>query len=293
MCLPDEAAVKLSIRRSLSRELAHCRELLQLGLATPDPAIIKRRRLTGDTVTVVLGLFVKACLSYRAIIHLCEAGLDRSAAPLSRSLLETYLNLTFLVRRRITLYTFCNGTKKPLDLFERKLDTQFRTDLYCAYCVLRDEMMVGQWPKTPGLKRTGKAAHQKLSAIPSLHLATLGEQWKKRLGKRPPTCVGLHIADFAGSLGRSFYVLYRSAYAVDSQSVHQSDALDYLDISDTADTIAPRWHSSIGDVRWKLRLSSMMFLGCVEELQKRFHFGQDINRRIHERAADLRSWPQR
>ena len=127
MSLPNETKVKRVIARRLACELAQCKRLLQFGLEVPDPTVIDRCRLNVDTVAMVMALYTKACMSYRAILHLCEAGLDRSAAPVSRSLFETFLNLTLLVRRRVKLchFDFHAGTKKPLDLYGKKLDTPF------------------------------------------------------------------------------------------------------------------------------------------------------------------------
>lgn len=163
MSLPGETANRKAIARWLAVELAQCKQLLQFGVELPDPAVLNRHQLGDDTMVAVMGLFTKACISYRAIILLGESGLDLSTAPVNRSLFETFLNLSFLLRRRVSLYTFDFGdtiTRKPFDLFGRKLDVHFRTDLYWASSLLRDEKMVKQWARTPGLKRTGKDANR-------------------------------------------------------------------------------------------------------------------------------------
>lgn len=295
MAIPGETTVKRAIANLLRDELAYCRSLLEFGVGLPDSAVINQRRLKADTVTVVMGLYTKACLSYRAILHLCEVGLDRSAAPVNRSLFETLLNLTFLLRRRVSLRRFgfsagkIRPTKTPVNLHGRKLDTEFRTDLYCAFCTLRDQKMVGQWPITPGLKRTGKDAHKRLSALPQPHIAAVGADWEKALAKAN-TCTGLSVADYAASLGREFYMLYRSVYAFDSQSVHQSDSLAYLDIDDAATNISPRWHTSPEQVRTTLQMASLMFVGCMRELNMRLRFGRDVADRISGFATALNGW---
>ena len=295
MALPDETKVKRAIAAILSDELAYSRKVLAFGIDVPDPVVINQRRLKADTVTVAIGLYAKACLSYKGIIHLCEVGLDRTAAPVSRSLFETLLNLTFLLRRRVVLYQFDFATQKktpkktPLNLFGKKLDTQFRTDLYCAFCELRDQKMVGQWPKTPGLKRTGKSAHKRLSALPQSYVPALGTDWEKRL-KENNTCAGLSIADYAASLGKAFYMLYRSVYAMDSHSVHQRDSLAYVEIDDAVTNISPRWYTSPDEVRDALQMASLMFVGCMEQLNRRLRFGQDVTDRISEFANALKDW---
>jgi len=297
MTLPHQRTVKRAVAAILSEELAYCRKLLSFGVDLPKPAVINKCRLKADTVTAAMGLYTKACLSYKGIIHLCEAGLDRTAAPVNRSLFETLLNITFLLRRRVSLnqFDFAAGkktpTKKPLGLFGKKLDTHFRTDLYCAFCTLRDQKMVGQWTRTPGLKRTGKAAHKRLSALPQPHVAAIGAQWEKRL-KEKNTCAGLGIADYAASLGKGFYMWYRSVYAMDSQSVHQSDSLAYLEIDDRVTNIAPRWYTSPDQVRETLKIASLMFVRCTDELNRRLRFGRDASDRITDFRNELNGWTQ-
>ena len=149
--------------------------------------------------------------------------------------------------------------------------------------------MVQGWLRTPGLKRTGKHAHKRLSTAPRSHVAAVGPAWEKRL-KNSTTCVGLTIADYAASLGPYFRMLYASVYAVHSQNVHQSDGSDYFDVGGNIDSISPRWHTDPAEVRWMLYLSSMMFLGNIEELHKRFRFGENTSRLIQRYAADLERW---
>jgi hypothetical protein len=131
MRLPGEAKLRRTVVADLGAEFAFCGKVLSFGVDLPDPAVINQRRLKADTVTAAIGLYTKACLSYKGIVGLCEAGLDRTAAPVNRSLFETLLNLTFLLRRRVSLYTFdfARKSKTPLNLFGKKLNTEFRTDL--------------------------------------------------------------------------------------------------------------------------------------------------------------------
>jgi hypothetical protein len=290
MPLPNERRVKQSIRQLLEGELEKCYQLLDLGIGLPAPEKFNRSQIAADALVMMVGLYTKACLSYRSVIHLCEAGLDRSAASINRSLLETLLNLAFLARRKVSLYHFNNGKRTPVDLHGKKLTPEFRTVLYCAYCLIRDKAMFGHWATTPGLKRTGKYAHSKLSGLSHPHILALGPDWEKQLGKNPTTCAGIPIKDFAESLGKHFLALYRSIYAVDSQNVHQSDAFDYVEVDDACNHFEPKWHTSPDKVRWALRQASMVFLGCVIELEKRFRFGDKIRQQIKVVDQDLRNW---
>jgi hypothetical protein len=261
LILPNETTARNTIRKVLAEELELCKDLLQFGARLPDPAVINANRMPEDTVFTVLGLFTKACVSYRSIIHLCEAGFSHGAAPIRRSLFETFLNLTFLVRRRV----FLRG---------RALDMRFRTDLYHAFCVLRYEKMIGQWANTPGIMRSGKSNHRSLTALPQPFVDVVGPEWKDRL-RNSNTCAGLSIADYSAILGKSSYMLYRVVYAMDSQNTHQNDFQEYLDIDDQMQSMSPRWHTSPNEVRQMLHYSSIMFLRCADELHKRFKFGNE------------------
>jgi hypothetical protein len=103
------------------------------------------------------------------------------------------------------------------------------------------------------------------------------------------TCAGLKIADYAASLGRSYYTLYRSVYARDSQRVHQRDSLSYVEIDDAVPSVSPRWYTSPHHVRETLDIASLLFVSCMEQLNKRLRFGQHATDRIGEFVDELGS----
>lgn len=291
MALPNEEKVRRLIKHTLAAELALCDRLLDFGIGLHAPEIIDCSRLRADTVTVVMGLFTKACLTYRSIIALCEAGLDRSAAPASRSLFETFMNLTFLVRRRVTLCRFGNGKKTAVKFHGKNLDVEFRTALYCItlFSKIRRWLLSGRRRRG---SNAGKGVHDKLAALPSPHVGHVGPDWESKL-RESNTCAGISVSDLAASLGRHFYMIYRSLYAFDSQSVHQTDALHYIQVDEEAEAARPLWFTSPDESRQMLHRSSMIFLGCAEELHKRFRFGNEAEKEIREIAAALKRWKLR
>ena len=212
--------------------------------------------------------------------------------PLSRSLFETALNLAFLTRRRVSLYQFNQNKSKPrtpLDLFGKKLTLEFRTALYNAFCLLREEHLFKQWDWTPGLIRRGKRIRMAAATIPRAYVAAIGSEWEKRLGNAN-TCAGLSIADFAASLGTQLRKWHRSVYAEDSQSVHQSDVTDYLECDPRTGIVRPKWHAVLDDSRGAMRRAGVVFHGCVGELHKRFRFGPEVQERLSYFAGRLRTW---
>ena len=287
--LPHETDIQNAIARLLEHELNCASNLLAFGISLLGKKNLQRIRLPHDSAVTAVGLFVKASISFRAVIYLCAAGLDRSAMPVSRSLFETSLNLTFLVRRRVALYRFNDSTRTKLDLFGKRLSPKFRTALYNAWCVLRDEKMANDQARTPGLKRAGRLFRKKLDAVERPYVDDIGSDWETRI-KKENTCVGLSIVDFAASLGNHFRNWYRIVYAMDSKSVHQSDMLNYLIGDENSATFSPRWHSSPDEVKEALHKASEIYLCCVGEMNRRFDFGKFESDAIKQFCDDLRHW---
>jgi len=144
--LPHESTVRKSIRQNLAEELACANSFLRFGVVLPTTKDVNTVNLPGDTIVSAIGLFVKASTSFRAIIHLCESGLERSAQPLSRSLFENFVYLSFLIRRRVTLYRFNESNKTSLPLHGATLTPKFRTALFNAWSILRDIHSINNQP---------------------------------------------------------------------------------------------------------------------------------------------------
>ena len=292
--IPNELQVRQAIPQRLATELQCAHDLLKFGVNLPTSKDPHECRLPHDTVVTALALFVKASLSFRGVIALCQVGLDRSAMPVSRSLFETTLNLVFLVRRRVSLHCFNDSKKKPktpLPLLGMKLTPKFRTALYNAWCVLREEKSIAAWQKTPGLKRHGKGVAKNLAGIDRPYVDAIGTNWEERI-KGANTCTGLSIENFAASLSPHFRKWYRTIYSEDSKSVHQSHMLNYLDADKSSGTFFPRWYTSPQDVSAALLRASTIYICCVEEMNKRFYFGLQAKEQIKQHGAALRNWPQ-
>ena len=151
---------------------------------------------------------------------------------------------------------------------------------------------MGAWTRTPGLKRDGKRIAKKLVGIERPYVDVIGTAWEERI-KGANTCTGLSIEDFAASLSPHLRKWYRTIYADDSKSVHQSDMLNYLDADESTGTFFPRWHTAPKDVRATLSRASTIYLCCVEEMNKRFRFGLQAKVKIKQVGDALRNWPSR
>lgn len=276
--------------QKLPEELKSADALLEFGMNLPTRKDLHSVKFPRDAVVTVVGLLTKAHVTFRSIIVLCGQGLDRPATALSRSLFETLLNLTFLVRRQVSLHQFNDSKtkpKSPLPLHGKTLTPEFRLALFNAWTLLRDEKMVNNWRRTPGLKRQGHRTYKKLSPLDRSYIDSIGTDWEKAIKGRN-TCVGLDIVDFAASLGPTFRQWYRSVYAGDSAFVHQSDIPSYLAVTEDGN-FTPQLYTSAQQVSGVLHRSSLLYLGCISEMNKRFRFCADAAETIADfgrRLAD-------
>ena len=275
--LPRESEVTACLESQLAEEFNIARDLLRLGLLLTGLKDLNKSSLPHDSVVTVLGIYVKATITFRAIIHLCESGLDRCALPLSRSLFENCLYLSFLARRKVSLFRFNDSKSKPrspLTLHGKALTPEFRTALYNAWCSLKDEKNVKGWEKTPGLKRSGQQASKRLRQTEMAYLAQIGSEWETQI-KGSNTCVGLGIADFAASMGGFYPAWYRTIYAGESQSVHQADMLNYMEFNEEDASFSPRWFTSPVLVKGTLVRAAMIFNQCIKEMHSRFRYNRE------------------
>jgi len=276
--------------KKLSTQLNLADALLDFGMKLPGQKDLHSTSFPRDSVVTVIGLFTKANVTFRSIIVLCNQGLDRPATALSRSLFETLLNLAFLTRKRVSLNIFNDSKAKPktpVPLHGKKLTPEFRLALFNAWCLLRDNKMVDNWKRTPGLKRHGQRTQKKLTRLDKSYIDAIGPEWAKDIKKN--TCVGLDIVHFAASLGPVYHQWYRSVFATDSSFVHQSDIPSYLDITEDGN-FTPRIYTSAEQVSGVLHRSAMLYLGCIEEMNKRFRFGDEAVKSITEFGQRLKNW---
>ena len=94
---------------------------------------------------------------------------------------------------------------------------------------------------------------------------------------------------FAASLGGDLRKWYRIVYASDSSFVHQTDITTYLAPIEDGN-FTPRLYTSVKQVLGVLHRSSILYLGCIIELNKRFKFGNDASASIDTFSQRLNGW---
>ena len=53
---------------------------------------------------------------------------------------------------------------------------------------------------------------------------------------------------------------------------------------------APRWFTTPDHVRTTLHKAALISLGCIEELNKRFRFGNAAKTQLHDIGKELQAW---
>ena len=148
---------------------------------------------------------------------------------------------------------------------------------------------IRRYSSTPGVKRAGRRLQKKIDAMHRPYVDTIGADWEKTI-KKSNTCSGLSIKDFASSLGSAYRLWHGLVYSSDSQHVHQSDMTEFLECDEANGTFSPRWFTSPDQVRTTLHKAVLISLGCIDELNKRFKFGETAKANIHNFGKELRSW---
>ncbi len=284
--LTDEDAARHAIRTSLATELNDTAEMLQFGRALPELIHPDTHAELEGILIAPLALFVKAGMSFRGARMLCENALDRTAAPVVRSMFETFLTIAFLLRRDISLRHFSRGVETPVDLLREQLTPEFRMAMYAAWCVVKDEQAIERMRFVPELAPGGDQLSRRLATIGrTAHVDTVGPEWEKRLRKNN-TCAGISIADLAYSMGHA--VLHGTLYWKASGSVHQSDATEYLDFDHAAKAFVPRWYTSIQQVRRTLHNAATIYWLCLVELHDCLRI--NVGPQVKAFESRLRAW---
>jgi len=138
----DDDSAQGAIRISLQDELNDAAEMLRFGLGLPELIRPDVHDEFQGSLIVPIGLFVKASMSFRGACLLCESNLHRTAAPIIRSMFETFLTIAFLLRRNVSLQHFDKGVLRPIKLLGKKLTRDFRMAMYAAWCVVKQELAI-------------------------------------------------------------------------------------------------------------------------------------------------------
>jgi hypothetical protein len=287
--LPFEDRARQDVVDTFPKELAACRDLLQLALdvlgcdrsgnlqipSTLVPGVGE------DARSLALGLYAKASKQFRCIMLLGEAGFGSEVTVLTRSLFETALALEFVMKAEVILK---RGGKVVNFDTSRPLTTDFRAMLYAARVAFEAEHRLKMLNAEPALR-----VHVEILVNPVAIAANattarnaVGHLW---WGLLKQGYSGLKVKDLADSLGVAAY--YGMIYGPQSEVAHAGDAFGHFDVSDDLSHCLLALAPAPDEIGPRLHLASLVFLGCVASLHNRLQLGPDVESRIDEFAKRL------
>lgn len=248
--LPGETHARAAVATRFATRLSQGDDLLAFALSVVSQGgvtITRTRGIRQLVPSVVFGLYMRACKSYRAILLTARAGLGEDAFSLGRSLFETAIAVFFILRR----------------------DHTRRAQMYVAHLQIADLRMVEKWKGTRGIRRMAtKARLATMRARVARAESTLGPAAMKALrinwsGK------SLELTAQQLGWGAMYQLFYRRA----SRHGHASDLPSHLAF--TADG-APILHT-VPSPDWLLdEVLGMTFglmWGIVTSVNERFGLG--------------------
>ena len=283
--LPNEGSVRAELARAHNSDFANMHSLQALAVSVIDPRITIRQSvgIVSTVVYVRLGLYVKACRQFRSIQLLCEAGIGSDAHALTRNLFETSLALLFVARRRVTLKR--NG-KRIGRVGKRALGSRLRARLYLANVQFEAERTLGDWERTPGLKRSAARSFDAVGIRGRSADAAqiIGVEWTKRL-RDQKSYSGLNLREWAVSLGlaQPYAIVYRSG----PWSTHATDLQQFVTRTDSGSELLLEPSSDL--IPQSIYSASRALLTCLDVMNDRFRLGLDSKLSPHKERLWTRS----
>jgi hypothetical protein len=289
--LPFEDRARKELETACPKDLADCRELLELALRMIGSTGQSRLQIpqtpvgvTDRAKSLALGLYAKACKQFRGIIILAERGFGDEVTVLTRALFEATLAMNLIMNETVAL----KREGKPFDPDpSRQLTTDFRALLYWARAAFVQAKRYKQWSGDPGLSPSIHllGVQSQIAAQTAQAKGAVGEKWWEALNGGQ---AGLSIRNLADSLGVLSY--YICVYSDQSEVAHAGDAFMHFDLDDGSVDLAPS-PASIGGL---LQLAGLVFLGCLTGIHNRLNFGAQVELALDgfaKRFTVSGSWP--
>jgi hypothetical protein len=217
-------------------------------------------------VRVVLGLYVKACKTYRATIMMAEAGLAEDAYVLARTLFETMLAVAWVLQK----------------------DPSRRAQKYRAHLALRSRKYLRALQNTKGLGYTFSAPLSELETTIDEVVSPLAldPAAVKELAK---TYSGTSIEKTAEEVGidHAYQLFYRYA----CRFAHATDLSCHINFADDG-TLILAYPPAPSLELWRAMNMSYVFLrALIWRVDERLGLGHQAH--IASTPGALRAWPER
>ncbi len=266
--LPEEDLRKGDVRCALGAQLSEMGGLLNLALLVVPPSgpiTCSAKGIDPTVVRVVLGLYVKACKTYRATIMMAEAGLAEDAYILARTLFETMLAVAWVLQK----------------------DPSRRAQTYRAHLALRDRKYLRALQNTRGLGYTFPAQLSELEAAIDEIVSPLALE-PGAVKELANTYSGASIEKTAEEVGidQAYQLFYRYA----CRFAHATDLSRHINFADDG-TLILAYPPTPSLELWRAMNMAYVFLrALIWRVDERLSLGHQAH--ITSTPGALRAWPE-
>ncbi|MEL7500601.1 MAG: DUF5677 domain-containing protein [Planctomycetota bacterium] len=221
----------------------------------------------------------KACKSFRASIVLAGIGAGEELKVVSRTLFETFVAANFVLRERLFISNAIG-----------ELSAEFRAKLYLAHGILK------RYDKMEELK----ASSQFDSSVPNESVirteaeaatADIGEEWARRLRRRPRTYSSLSLRDLVDRFDEPAYAhWYGFIYSEQSQHVHASDPTSHIKYDEAESRFVVDWFPPIRDIGLSLAVNGILLGGCFLHLNEYCRFEAAVNDELSHLISEMHAF---
>ena len=286
---PDRDRLLAVIQTALAPQFEFSLRFLTFWLTTRKDRWLARSGLTENVVHVAMLLDLQICRLFNSVIEECAQGEALTATIATRTMYESVLPLLFVTAKNVKIATqplpLKPGQQGPQKYravvvkrgsgIKAKLrpDRTRRASLFIAHSAFQEERFRDRCKNTRGLRRYAKSKSIRIDPSFIAKFANdIGAEWTSVLRNNPHTYSGLNVRELASCLRPELLRWYDILYFIQSKKVHGTDAL--FNIGHIPDgQYAPRWFSSIDELRGALLLGVSLFRVSLRILQDNIRFG--------------------
>lgn len=272
--LPGEESARESVERAFAGDLAEIDSCLALGVKLvqrTDSFVVTRQR-TEKVGLVVLGLYMKALKTVRAIRLVSGPDLVEDGCVLCRVLLETTVAILYVLQR----------------------DSPRRADEYIAHTLMRTGWAMEGWARTPGLKVAGRRIEQQVEKQKKPFEKRLGAARLEQL-KRSYSGMSLEQTFALVGLKRLYQTLYRRL----SAHPHAADLPSHAAPSDKGGLQLKAGTSDMQNLKFLLDSTRLLFCAVMQRVSQAMDMGYEAEiealkpRSAMPSRALFRAWKKR
>ncbi len=271
--LPGEKEYAEKVKQELAEVLIIGQALLELAVdivsrRLPTVSMQQIQRDKNFAYRAGHALCIKACKSFRSSLLLAEVGASNDLTIISRSMFETYVAASFVLRDHVAL------DLPGVD--DAALTSNDRARLYLAFGFINKYEELKKHKAHPDTSQVLAGIDPKPFADEANAAANdIGQDWAKRFCKGARTYSGLKLRELSSKLGPEILGWYMAVYGKQSKSTHATDFQKHAFYSSSEDRVLARWFPSVDEVQRLVGINGSMLWGCLELLNKQFQFAEN------------------